>query len=69
MHGHSLSMIMLVLESIRASVDSKQGDSEQTYLNKMVNNLNNAMMIAQQIQNFDSLSINDCFDNNENTIQ
>ena len=69
MHGHSLSMIMLVLESIRESVDSKQGDSEQTYLNKMVNNLNNAMMIAQQIQNFDSLSINDCFDNNENTIQ
>ena len=55
-------MVLLITQKFRASLDAQQGETEQAKKNKKQNLLNNALLLANWIQNFDSESINDCFD-------
>ena len=47
MHTYMINIVMIIVEELRASVDASQGDSEQLYLTKRKNLMNNAMVISK----------------------
>ena len=63
MHNHLQQVTSCFVEQLRYELEATHKDNEQITKNKKVNLLNNAFVLYNQIKNFDSSSVNDCFDN------
>ena len=60
--------MFLITHKFKLSLENQTGESKHSKTNKKVNLLHNALIICNWIQNFDTSSINDCFDSSRNRL-
>ena len=59
-------LLVQLFRSFLEHVPTKDGQNAKT--NKHVNFLHQILLIANWVNNFDAMSVNDCFDNHQNVV-